>query len=273
MERGTGKRFNNGKTMHHLTPAFAQDEYAKVLTVGAEKYGEHNWQKGMSWSKVISSLKRHLNAFESGEDYDPETGCLHTAHIMCNAAFITEYYKIFPEGDGRTQWFKKPIKRVFLDIDGVIADFEQYFLNYLSLDTTPPTDWNDYRFRENIKRIKNDDNFWLNCPKLIEPINITYPITGYCTARNCDVNIVNEWLKMNEFPMGEIINVGIEGSKFDELKKHNCEIFIDDSIYNFINLQSRGMLCYLMTRPHNIKYDVGMYRVNSFNEFIDKIKN
>jgi len=40
-----GKRFNAGKTRHDLTPAFAQEEYAKVLTMGAAKYGDNNWQK------------------------------------------------------------------------------------------------------------------------------------------------------------------------------------------------------------------------------------
>ena len=51
---GTGKRFNSGKTRHDLAPTFAQDQYAKVLTMGADKYGDHNWRNGMAWSKVIA---------------------------------------------------------------------------------------------------------------------------------------------------------------------------------------------------------------------------
>ena len=65
-----GLRFNEGKTRHDLVPAFAQEQYAKVLTKGAEKYAERNWEKGMAWSKVLSSLKRHILAFEKGEDFD-----------------------------------------------------------------------------------------------------------------------------------------------------------------------------------------------------------
>ena len=33
---GEGKRYNLGKTRHDLTPAFAQEEYAKVLSMGAK---------------------------------------------------------------------------------------------------------------------------------------------------------------------------------------------------------------------------------------------
>lgn len=33
-----GLRYNEGKTRHDLVPAFAQEQYAKVLTKGAEKY-------------------------------------------------------------------------------------------------------------------------------------------------------------------------------------------------------------------------------------------
>lgn len=272
-EKGTGKRFNSNKTKHHLTPAFTQEQYAKVLTAGAEKYGNHNWQKGMSWSTVIDSLKRHLNAIENCEDYDKETGLLHSAHIMCNAGFLTEYYNIYPEGDDRIHWFKKPLKNVFLDLDGVVVDFEQYFLNYLKLPSDKPTDWNDFRFRKYIKEVKNNDEFWLNCPKLIEPTDITYPIKGYCTARNCSTEIVEQWLENNGFPYGEIVNVGIDGDKVKTLKELGCDVMVDDSIYNFMNLQQNGILCYLMSRPHNIKYDVGMYRVNNFEEFIGKVKN
>ena len=35
--KGQGLTFNEGKTRHDLVPAFAQEQYAKVLTKGAEK--------------------------------------------------------------------------------------------------------------------------------------------------------------------------------------------------------------------------------------------
>ena len=71
-EKGGGLRFNQGKTRYDLVPAFAQEQYARVLTRGAEKYAERNWEKGMTWSKVLASLERHLAAIKRGEDYESD---------------------------------------------------------------------------------------------------------------------------------------------------------------------------------------------------------
>ena len=95
------KRFNEGKVRYDLIPPYAQEEYAKVLMKGAEKYSVGNWQKGMPWSFVLASLERHLYAIKKGEDKDNETGLLHSAHIMANAAFLTEYYMFNKDCDDR----------------------------------------------------------------------------------------------------------------------------------------------------------------------------
>jgi hypothetical protein len=98
---GTGKRFNTNKTRYDLATPFAQEQYAKVLTVGGLKYGDHNWQNGMPWTTVLASLERHVEKFKAGDDLDDESGLLHMAHVMTNAAFLIEYYKIYPQGDDR----------------------------------------------------------------------------------------------------------------------------------------------------------------------------
>ena len=134
-----GLRFNKGKTRHDLVPSFAQEQYAKVLTKGAEKYAERNWEKGMEWSKVLASMKRHILAYESGEDYDPETGLLHMSHVMCNAAFLTEYYKIYPQGDDRPhKYLNRP--RIGLDIDEVLADWVGHWTKHFGQEV--PETWN-----------------------------------------------------------------------------------------------------------------------------------
>lgn len=55
------------------------------------KTGSRNWEKGMDWSRVYSSLSRHLLSWWSGEDNDPETGLSHLSHIGCNIAFLIAY--------------------------------------------------------------------------------------------------------------------------------------------------------------------------------------
>jgi hypothetical protein len=74
-----------------LLPPDAITEWARAMTFGARKYGDHNWRKGMAWTRVLGSLGRHLTAFMGGEDKDPESGANHMAHVMCNAAFLIHY--------------------------------------------------------------------------------------------------------------------------------------------------------------------------------------
>ncbi len=58
---------------------------AKVLAIGAAKYGRDNWKKcpkdklDLYWD----ALYRHLNAYQSGELVDAETGESHLSHAAC----------------------------------------------------------------------------------------------------------------------------------------------------------------------------------------------
>ena len=100
----TGIRYNQGKLRYDLVPVFAQEQYVKVLTYGASKYSQDNWRKGLSWMSCVASLERHLASFKSGEDIDPESGLPHMAHVMCNAAFLSEFAKTHPELDDRIKY-------------------------------------------------------------------------------------------------------------------------------------------------------------------------
>ena len=43
---------------------------ATSLEYGAQKYAYRNWEKGLPWQQMIDSLKRHIDDFERGHDYD-----------------------------------------------------------------------------------------------------------------------------------------------------------------------------------------------------------
>ena len=90
-------RTNENKLRYDLCPAIAQREYAKVWTQGLEKYPARNWEKGFLFSEVIASAMRHLEAIRLGEMIDEESGLLHSAHLMANAAMLTEFYFTHPE--------------------------------------------------------------------------------------------------------------------------------------------------------------------------------
>lgn len=54
-----GLRYNSGKLRYDLVHPEAHEGMIKVLTYGAIKYEDRNWERGMAWSNVIASMKRH----------------------------------------------------------------------------------------------------------------------------------------------------------------------------------------------------------------------
>lgn len=260
-----GLRFNTGKTRHDLVPDFAQEQYARVLTKGAEKYAERNWEKGMAWSKVISSLERHLRKLKMGEDYDEETGLLHSAHIMCNAAFITEYYRIYPQGDDRPM---KPEHKIGLDIDEVICDWLGGWTERYKLPV--PRSWYFHRgILDEFDKMKADgtiNDFYLNLKPKISPDEIPFEPHCYITSRPVDVSVTIEWLDKHGFPTRPVYCVGSGQSKVKVAKDAGIDIFVDDRYENFTELNAAGIFTYLMDAPHNQRYHVGHRRIYSLHE-------
>jgi hypothetical protein len=61
-----GKKYDSGKAKMHLLPPKALLEVAKVLTFGADKYGEENWRDvADAQNRYASASLRHL--FPSGQ--------------------------------------------------------------------------------------------------------------------------------------------------------------------------------------------------------------
>jgi hypothetical protein len=94
-------RYNMGKLEWSLVDFDSLEGLVKVLEYGCHKYARNNWKKGMPVTKVSESLMRHLFAFLRGEDVDPESGCRHISHVMCNAMFIEYIMREKPHYDDR----------------------------------------------------------------------------------------------------------------------------------------------------------------------------
>ena len=86
-----GVKFDQGKLRMDLLPPEVENAIARILTDGAEKYGSRNWERGMAWSRPYAALRRHLIAWWSGQDTDPESGHSHLWHVLTNAAFLVAY--------------------------------------------------------------------------------------------------------------------------------------------------------------------------------------
>lgn len=58
---------------------------------GASKYGRYNWRvAGVRSSVYVAALRRHLNSYWNGEDFDPTTGIHHLASVRACAAIILD---------------------------------------------------------------------------------------------------------------------------------------------------------------------------------------
>ena len=64
--------YANTKLRYDLIPAESLEEVARVYTIGAIKYGDWDYMKGMKWSRIYASMVRHMQAFWMGSEYDPE---------------------------------------------------------------------------------------------------------------------------------------------------------------------------------------------------------
>lgn len=262
-----GIRFNKGKLRYDLIHPWAHEQLVKVFTMGAEKYTPRNWEKGMSWSSVIASLKRHLNEIEKGNDYDEESKQLHAAHLMWNAHALTAYYKIYPQGDDRPHKYLEN-KRIGLDIDEVLCDWLGGWCKLLNIKI--PNVWNfDYQLQDKFKEMKENNTlnqFYLDLLPKTKSEDIPFEPYCYITSRPVTKEITEEWLKKNGYPTKEVYNV--EKSKLEVAKECKLDIFVDDKYETFVELNKNGILCYLFDAPHNQIYDVGHKRIKSLKELV-----
>lgn len=92
MTDNTGLRYDTGKLRYDLEPADAREELIRVYTVGAQKYADRNWEKGMKWSKCLGPLERHLAKWKMGISRDEEYPQLyHMAMVVWNAMALLTY--------------------------------------------------------------------------------------------------------------------------------------------------------------------------------------
>lgn len=84
-------RHDDGKLRLDLIPPEVLIELARVYTVGSVKYDDHNWRKGMAYSRCVGSALRHLIKWQAGIQKDPETDCPHLAHAAWNLLTLLVY--------------------------------------------------------------------------------------------------------------------------------------------------------------------------------------
>lgn len=100
-EATTGARKGRKPARYSLIPKRALRLVADHYGIGAEKYNDWNWRRGYPWSWSIDSIYRHLEAFEEGEEVDPETRSPHLAAVAWHALTLLTFAAEHPELDDR----------------------------------------------------------------------------------------------------------------------------------------------------------------------------
>lgn len=87
-----GRKDDDGKERFDLIEPAFEKSMAEVLTMGANKYEANSWQNVEDpVNRYYASLRRHINAWRSGEKLDSESNLTHLAHAACNIMFLMHF--------------------------------------------------------------------------------------------------------------------------------------------------------------------------------------
>jgi hypothetical protein len=84
-------KHDNGKLRFDLLDDAFEAEVAAVLTHGATKYADNNWQRANpseAKARYYAAIRRHLSAWRRGEEIDPDSGQPHLACVACSVMFL-----------------------------------------------------------------------------------------------------------------------------------------------------------------------------------------
>lgn len=133
--------------------------------------------------------------------------------------------------------------RVGLDIDDTICAFMGPYLDRFG----EPKE--DLEITRNVQRkLSKDREFWLNLPIINRP---NFNPTLYCTKRIHPKTWTRKFLENNSLPIAPIYQVYLQTASKVPKIKGRVDVFVDDSISNFIDMNLKGMPCLLIDTPFN----------------------
>lgn len=152
---------------------------------------------------------------------------------------------------------KRSKLKIGSDIDQCIADWwDPYFKRFGAPKNDAQITW----ICNNI--LAKDREFWLNLP-VMRRFEGFDPVL-YCTKRSCLKIYTKDWLDNNEFPHKPVYQVYCQIDNKARYIKGRCDVFLDDSPTNFIQMNRSGVPCLLVDSPNN-QYLGPMLRIHSLN--------
>lgn len=145
--------------------------------------------------------------------------------------------------------------KIGLDIDDTIVDFTGPFRKRF-----PDANSSGKISRAIRNHLMEDKDFWLNLPVKHLP---DFEPTLVCTKRCVPIQWSVEALANAGIKDVPIYQIG--GKDKSKTVRYQIDFFVDDDLYNFMEMNTSGLPCLLMDHPANKKY-TGEGRVYSLNE-------
>ena len=168
--------------------------------------------------------------------------------------------------------------KIGLDIDGVLANFVQGFIDravYRGLGESFPKHWTDWKehkvgdkdhFDRIWAEVVDEDQFWLFLAPLVKPADIVVPVDLYVTARPRPSRVTELWLEAHKFPKAPVITVPYGSDKTPTLTDEGIDLYVDDNVMNYQHINAGGRTkCLLWDAPPNRGFNTAD-RVRSFAE-------
>jgi hypothetical protein len=172
-------------------------------------------------------------------------------------------------------------KDVGLDIDGVLANFIEGFLEKgraLGLgEQLPPhwtrwTDWNpvpEAVFGQIWSKVEEDFHWWMRLGAY-DDAYVGYPVAGYVTSRPVPSEISGDWLQSHGFPPAPITTVGPGQSKAEAVEEMGLDVFVDDREKNVKELsRDSSAEVFVLDRPWN--QGAQARRISNVSELADRL--
>jgi hypothetical protein len=90
LKTGASKHLDGKLRTDLVTPEMIE-ALARVLTYGADKYEDRNWEKGIPYMTSVGAAMRHLLAFQKGIDTDEESGLYHIDQAFLNLGMVVTF--------------------------------------------------------------------------------------------------------------------------------------------------------------------------------------
>lgn len=129
----------------------------------------------------------------------------------------------------------KSYKRLSFDVDGILADFYKSACMKYNMPEVPTKVFYVPWINEYHDALMDDDEFWLNLPKMILPTEIPFYIHCYITSIDAKQRANREtWLAKNGYQKRPVI---ISHAKEEICNSEQIDVHVDDKLSTIIDIQ------------------------------------